>query len=108
MKLKEGRILFTGFVVLLLTRMIERGYKPMIGRDGLPHMKKSLHFDGLAIDVDLNDKDGNYLNKTEDHREFGEYWESLHPLCYWGGDGKKVDGLKHDGNHYSFSIDGRK
>lgn len=63
-------------------------------------MKNSLHYDGLAVDIDLF-KNGKYLDKTEDHREFGEYWETLDKDCFWGGDGLKKDGLKWDGNHYS-------
>lgn len=79
----------------------------MMGKDGLKHMKGSLHYDGLAGDIDLT-KDGVYLDKTEDHRQFGLFWESLHPDCFWGGNGLKEDGLKHDGNHYSVTYMGKK
>jgi hypothetical protein len=108
MTLKEKRILFTSLVPKLINKMIEAGYKPMIGRDGLKHMKNSLHFDGLAMDIDLCDKDGNYLRTTEAHKPFGDFWESLHELTYWGGDGIKKDSLKWDGNHYSITDAGRK
>ena len=62
----------------------------------------------LAIDLDLF-KDGEgfemgckvYLTKTEDHRKLGEFWESLHPLCRWGG-------RFGDGNHYSLEHGGVK
>jgi len=107
-ELGDLRKLFTRCVVKLLTFMLEEGDQPMIGKDGLKHMKGSLHFDGLALDVDLCDKDGNYLSKTEDHRKYGLFWESLHPLCFWGGNGLKEDGLKNDGNHYSVTCGGRK
>ena len=107
-ELKRRRALFTRLVVLLLTKMIAEGYTPLIGRDGLKHMPNSLHFDGLAIDIDLFKPDGTYCDKTEDHKQFGDYWESLHELTFWGGNGIKEDGLKYDGNHYSITMGGRK
>lgn len=108
MKLSEKRTLFTSCVAKLLVYMIECGERPALGRDGEKHMKDSLHYDGLAVDIILYDE--NFLPKedTEAHRKYGEYWESLHELCFWGGAGKKVDGLKNDGNHYSITDRGRK
>ena len=63
-------------------------------------IKNSLHCDGLALDLVLF-LDGEPLWSTESYRELGEYWESLHELCYWGG---------HfgDGGHFSFMDGGRK
>lgn len=60
----------------------------------------SVHKLKLAKDINLF-KDDKYLTETEDHRIFGEYWESLHELCCWGG-------RFSDGNHYSITHDGRK
>ena len=100
-ELGDLRKLFTRCVTQLLVRMLERNYQPMIGKDGLKHMKNSLHYEGLAVDIDLCDKNGKYLMNTEDHEEFGEYWESLDPKCCWGG-------RFHDGNHYSVTYQGRK
>lgn len=60
----------------------------------------SLHKQRLAIDLNLF-KDGKYLQKTEDHKPLGEFWESLHPLCSWGG-------RFNDGNHYSLTHAGRR
>lgn len=54
--------------------------------------KNSLHCIRLARDYNLF-RHGRYLSKTEDHRELGRYWESLHPLNRWGG-------RYGDGNHY--------
>lgn len=62
----------------------------------------SLHLDRLAIDLNLF-YDRKFLSSTEDHREFGEFWESLHPLCRWGGRFRRPDG-----NHYSIEFGGRK
>ena len=54
----------------------------------------TVHRFGLAQDYDLF-KDGQYQDKTEQHKVFGEFWEKLHPLARWGG-------RFGDGNHYSF------
>lgn len=94
------RKLFTSLIPKLINKMIEDGYAPLIGKDGLKHKKNSLHFEGLAVDIDLF-KDDVYLTETNDHKAFGEYWESLHPLCCWGG-------RFSDGNHYSITYLGRK
>lgn len=99
-ELSDKRKLFTKCVAKLLTTMIDAGYEPCLGKDGLVHMKNSLHYDGLAVDIDLF-KDGVYLTTTEDHKIFGNLWESLNPLCCWGGRFK-------DGNHYSVTHQGRK
>ena len=58
--------------------------------------KNSLHRRRLAIDLNLF-RDGEYLQSTEDHKPFGEYWESLGGS--WGG-------RFEDGNHYSLSYEG--
>ena len=52
----------------------------------------SLHTKRLAVDLNLF-VEGQYQPTTEAHRPLGEYWESLHPLCRWGG-------RFNDGNHY--------
>ena len=106
-ELGDKRKLFTSLIPRLIDKMIADGYQPMIGKDGLKHMANSLHYDGLAMDIDLT-KDGAYLATTEDHKPFGDFWESLHPDTFWGGNGIKEDGLKHDGNHYSLTYMGKK
>lgn len=99
-ELGEKRKLFTRLLPRLIDKMIEEGYSPMLGKDGLKHMKDSLHFEGLAVDIDLFKGDA-YLTGTGDHKEFGEYWESLDIACRWGG-------RFSDGNHYSVTYQGRK
>lgn len=69
-------------------------------RTGASRVKRSLHQDKLAIDINLF-KDGEFLTETEDHEPLGIYWESLHPLCRWGG-------RFGDGNHYSLEHEGRR
>lgn len=63
-------------------------------------IKNSLHCDRLAIDFNLF-KNGKYMTKSEDFLELGMFWESLHPLCRWGGHFS-------DGNHFSITHNGRK
>lgn len=99
-ELFRERKLFSSLIPRLIDKMIEDGLTPLIGKDGLPHMKNSLHYDGLAIDIDLF-KEEVYLKQTSDHLLYGIFWEGLHPLCCWGGRFK-------DGNHYSVTYLGKK
>jgi hypothetical protein len=103
MKLSQKRSMFsTNFARLILFARLH-GYYPSIddvkARDG--HMKNSLHYDGLAGDLILYDKDWNYLTETEDYDLLGKFWETLHPNCIWGGHFQ-------DGNHFSMSWDKRR
>jgi glycine cleavage system pyridoxal-binding protein P len=79
-ELGDKRKLFTWCLMQLLVKMFADGYAPMHGKDGLKHMKNSLHYEGLAVDIDLT-QDGVYLSKTEDHQVFGEFWETLSHDC---------------------------
>ena len=99
-ELGDRRKLGTKCLVKLLQVMFEAGYEPMLGKEGLKHMEHSLHYEGLAWDIDLT-KNGVYLSKTEDHEVFGNYWKALDPLCCWGGEWG-------DSNHYSITFGGRK
>lgn len=100
LSLRSKQSLFVLLVALLLQRAYKLGYEITFGdawaHDG--HMDNSLHYIRLAIDLNLF-KDGKYLKKTKDHRELGEYWESLGGS--WGG-------RFGDGNHYSLAHGGRK
>lgn len=60
----------------------------------------SLHKMRLAIDLNLF-KDGKFLQNTDDHKELGEFWESLGGT--WGGRFSI-----QDGNHYSLAYRGLK
>lgn len=100
MRLREKQSKFVRMVALLIQFAYERGYELTFGdawaRDG--HMSNSLHYDRLAIDLNLF-VDGTYLTTTEAHKELGEFWESIGGS--WGG---RFD----DGNHYSLEHGGRK
>jgi hypothetical protein len=53
----------------------------------------SLHCKSLAIDLVLF-KNSIPVWTSEDYRDLGIYWESLHELCSWGG-------RFNDGGHFS-------
>lgn len=112
MNIREKQWLFASLVPVLITYMSMKGYKPVLGyvyRDeetqkrlvekGASKTQNSNHLRCIAIDVELFNSEGKYLTKTSDHEQFGEYWESLHPLCRWGG-------RFSDGNHYSIEHNG--
>ena len=112
MTLGQRQKLFTQLISKLITFAYDNGYELTFGdayRDPRVHgdvgSKKSyssansLHKQRLAVDFNLF-KDGVYLTATNDHKALGEYWESLHSLCRWGG-------RFNDGNHYSLEYGGR-
>ena len=61
----------------------------------------SVHTQRLAVDFNLF-KGGVYQTSTDAHAPLGAYWKSLDPDARWGGDFSKPDG-----NHYSFTHEGR-
>lgn len=102
---------FTRMVALLIEFAYSHGYELTFGdafRDPRVHgadrvkasysAARSAHKFKLAVDLNLF-KNGAYLTRTEDHRELGEYWESIGGT--WGG-------RFNDGNHYSLEHDGVK
>jgi hypothetical protein len=100
MSLREKQSRFVLMVAVLIIYAYIQGYRLTFGdawaRSG--HKKRSLHYDRLAIDLNLF-KAGEYLIRTEDHLQLGEFWELIGGS--WGG--------RHDdGNHYSLEHDGRK
>lgn len=114
MTLREKQSLFMRLLPRLLDYIYEQGYEvtggelwrtpeqAAINAERGVGTSTSLHLDRLAIDLNLF-KDGKFLTSTEAHRQFGEYWESLNPLCCWGGRFSRPDG-----NHYSITHGGRK
>lgn len=72
-------------------------------------IKNSLHIQRLAADINAF-KDGKWLDGSQGwhipHLEIlGKLWESLNPLCAWGGRFSKYE---KDYNHYSFEHNGVK
>lgn len=100
MSLREKQSKFVHMVSLLIAYAYQNGYELTFGdawaNNG--HRRLSLHYDRLAIDLNLF-KDGEYLIRTEDHLQLGEFWEMIGGS--WGG---RYD----DGNHYSLEHNGRK
>jgi hypothetical protein len=108
MTLGQKQRLFTKLVAKLIVKAYELGYELTFGdayRDPRLHgpvgtklgygHANSNHKNRLAVDFNLF-KDGVFLQTSDDHKPLGEFWESLHPLCRWGGRFKSPDG-----NHYS-------
>ena len=100
MTLRQKQSAFVRMVGQLIARATALGYDLTFGDAYATtgHKPRSLHYERLAIDLNLF-KDGKFLDKSEDHRPLGEYWESLGGS--WGG-------RFNDGNHYSLEHEGRK
>lgn len=70
-------------------------------------ISKSLHIIRLAVDLNLfldsapGIDDDIYQTQSEAYRPLGEKWESMHPLCRWGGRFSRPDG-----NHFSLEHEG--
>jgi hypothetical protein len=78
---------------------------------GVSKTMKSKHLEGLACDIAfLSDiMDDGSLNYTPDaYKALGEYWESLHPACRWGGRfGDDPNTLKIEGwdaGHFELNV----
>lgn len=56
----------------------------------------SLHCKRLAIDINIFNKNGDYLTDTQDYEQFGKFWECLDYHNVWGGNFSK----RKDGNHF--------
>ncbi len=99
MSLRKKQSDFVHMVSLLIAYAYQNGYELTFGDAYAQrgHKKNSLHYDRLAIDLNLF-KDGKYMISTEDHRKLGEFWELIGGS--WGGH-------YDDGNHYSLAHDGR-
>lgn len=97
-------------VAQLILEANEMGYEVTLGEAWRPletarlyeqqgrGIGKSLHTQRLAIDLNLF-RDGRYLSGTEDHRQLGQWWESIGGT--WGGRFRRPDG-----NHYSLEHEG--
>lgn len=103
MTLREARVQFTLLLPWLILQAEDLGLEPAADyvkrcEDCRVGAVKSNHKKALAIDLHLY-KSGEYQATTETHKPLGEFWESLHPWCRWGG-------RFNDGNHYEFIIGG--
>ncbi len=113
MKLSEIQQLFARDIMYLFKYIEDQGYRCSFGEayrtpeqaalyaQQVKGIKDSLHCKRLALDINLFDKDGKFLDDTLSHKQFGLYWESLSPMNRWGGGFHKKDGTPFpDANHY--------
>ena len=108
MNLSEQQQLFAKDVAKLINFIFNQGYSCTLGEAFRTHEQAaiyakegkgivdSLHCQRLAIDLNLFDKDGNYLSESKDYERFGIFWTSINPLNEWGGHWK----IRADGNHF--------
>lgn len=107
MKLYAQQALFALHVSQLISWISHQGYLVTFGEAMRSHeqaviyaqqgkgIKKSLHCERLALDINVFDHNGKYLSDTKDYESFGKYWESLDHHNRWGGRFKR-----RDGNHF--------
>lgn len=107
MKLWEKQAKFAENVSVLIAFIIKKGFCCTFGdafrsqaqaalnaKSGIG-IKNSLHCERLAIDLNLFDNLGRYLDSSDDYKQFGDFWKTLHPDNRWGG-----DFTRGDGNHF--------
>jgi hypothetical protein len=103
--LAQKQRLFVQLIGHLIDHAYERGWAFTFGDANRPdqagHMKNSLHYIRLAIDLNLFVNDEYQANDCPEWQALGGLWEALHPLCRWGG-------RFGDENHFSLEHDGRK
>ena len=112
MSLGEKQRLFTRYVGLLIAFAYRHGYELTFGDayrspeqaaanfEAGKGIANSLHCQRLAVDFNLF-INGEYITNSDAYKPLGAYWESLDPLCKWGGRFKRPDGY-----HFSLSHEG--
>jgi len=113
MTLNEKQALFTYQIALFIVRAKEELGIDLIGAEFFrtpeqaeiyakkgKGIKNSVHRKKLAFDL-FRFKDGTVTWDTEDYREAGELWKSMHAFSRWGGDFKRRDAV-----HFSFEHNG--
>lgn len=81
---------------LLIQYAYALGYEVTFQPEHENHIENSLHFKGLAKDINLFYK-GKYLRETSEYIKLGEFWEIL---------GNSWGGRFQDGNHFSIEYNG--
>jgi hypothetical protein len=93
--------------VQLLAKLIEYVYlsprwRMTFGDERAHHMPNSLHYSGLAKDLNLF-VDGQYIQGNDVAWDsISRYWKSLDPSCRWGGDIAEGPSAG-DFNHFSYA-----
>jgi hypothetical protein len=110
MKLGAKQELFASLLPRLITYAIKQGYgvrpKELLRPKEMADIyaargsgiKNSLHCKGLALDLVLA-KGGIPLWDKESYRKVGDYWQSLNPLCCWGGNFRRRDAFHFSVTH---------
>ena len=80
-----GHINDAGFTCTLGAALRNRGLGTNTIGCYSPAPPDSLHYKGLAIDINIFDPDGSRLSDPSSYEEFGLYWESLNANNKWGG-----------------------
>lgn len=94
--LRQRQSKFALMIAQLILFAYAKGYEVSLGSAFINakwktrHLRTGKHPKKLAQDLNLY-RDGRYLRKTEDHKELGEFWESI---------GGRWGGHFNDGNHY--------
>lgn len=90
MTLRQKQSLFARLIAHLIAHIYAKGWEVTLA-DGnvdarVGHSARSLHYERLAQDLNLF-IDGEYISdgKHWAWHELGRFWESLNPLCRWGG-----------------------
>ncbi len=105
LSLREKQSLFVKLLAQLVDWIYGKGWELTLGEgyrsDGRGHMEHSLHYLKLAQDLNLF-VNGDYVSDGSSliWNEIGEHWETMHPLCRWGG-------RFNDANHFSLRHGGR-
>lgn len=106
MTLRQRQSIFMLNVAKLIQYAFENGFELTAGelfrsseqqaiyvKTGRSKTMNSLHLSRLAVDFNIF-KDGKLVGKKE-CEPLGSYWESLHPLNSWGGNGVKLVDVPH-------------
>ncbi len=116
--LQSKQFLFSRLLTALLKKAWELGFEVKMGyalrsqreqdalvASGASKTRRSNHLRSLAVDLLLfrerDPGEWEYMTRSEEYRDLGEYWETLHPLCRWGG-------RFSDGGHFSIEDQGVK
>lgn len=106
MRLRKKQSLLVQCTANLIQYATKRNWEFTFGDaariDRRGHMPGSLHYSRLAVDLNLF-VEGEWISDGSHPawEELGIYWESLHPLCRWGG-------RFGDANHFSITHGGKK
>lgn len=108
--LLRAQFLHRSMVALLLAEVARLNLPIKLGRAlavDAATGPRSLHRDGLAIDLPMVKEDGSY-GTYDDYLPLGLYWESVGGA--WGGRfDLNADGVaKDDANHFSLAYGGRR